>query len=434
VPAPARRMWQALRVQLALLLAACPGSRGHGYLAFPPMRGGAGGSTLNAYCPQCGNGAGICGDGGQWGNSDMLGYTQGPLTTFSPGQVVEFVIQLTAHHRGHFEFSICDKKLGHSTADAQACLNAHRLQRVPPPSDCVPNDARGDCQPIHAEYPERWYLPPGTGTHKMRFRIPSNLQCSSCTLQWRWWTANSCVPAADYGCFFSRLAELGWDASSWCGTMCGTCGSALLQSNSSSTLTRCGEEFRNCADIAVLGSGVQEPAPTPSPAPVTTQSPTTAAPTPGSASTPAPAETMACVPIGDCGNQAWCDQGAYSTWCSAGGAAGQCPAVWCKQEAEPEPESESEPASTVQPSTTSAPSASPETSCLPTNSAYSLYCAEQSAAGLCPSPWCEMGSVALNAESVQTKPRRHSFLGTALIQEASFVKRSSAIAENTEEL
>ena len=70
------------------------------------------------WCPQCGNGDGVCGDGGQWGSqSDMLGYLDGPQTTFAPGEVVEFEIEITAHHKGHFEFGLCKEQLSHATAE-----------------------------------------------------------------------------------------------------------------------------------------------------------------------------------------------------------------------------------------------------------------------------------------------------------------------------
>merc|ERR1719284_486124 len=198
---------------------------------------------------------------------------------------------------GHFEFSICDQKLGHSTADAQTCLNKHRLRRMEPPTDCVPNDARGDCQPVHEEYPERWYLPPGTGTYRMRFVIPSDLSCSDCTLQWRWWTANSCIPAKDYGCFYNKIMpDAGWNSSEWCGEYCGTCGGdQAINSN-------CGEHFRNCADIQVIGGSGGSPSPVaPSPS---GPSPTSPVATP--APTPPPAAAGACRRNTDCVANAWC--------------------------------------------------------------------------------------------------------------------------------
>eukprot|EP00971_Amphidinium_carterae_P333749 6468643-Amphidinium_carterae.1 len=221
---------------------------GHGYVAFPPLRGGVAGNDDNGYCPHCGNGASVCGDGGQWPpGSDFLNYGAETLTNLQAGSIHEFSVYITAHHKGHFEFAICDQHVSGDLADPQACFDARKLHRADPPADCVPNDVRGDCQPIQGDYPERWYLPPSAGTHTMRFKIPSDLSCESCTLQWRWWTANSCVPAPNYGCFFDLLEAQGWDVSQWCGSYCGECGDYEPGHYT------CGEEFRNCADVAVNG-------------------------------------------------------------------------------------------------------------------------------------------------------------------------------------
>jgi len=238
----------------AVFLGAVQLSAAHALMEFPPMRGGTRGSDLNAWCPHCGNGAGVCGDGGQWGNSNFLDYRSGPVTSFVAGDTVTFTIKVTAHHKGYFEFSICDKHVDSSLADAQACLDMHKLRRAAPPADCVVNDARGDCQPIHEAHPGRWYLPPGVGTYQMRYKIPANLQCSSCTLQWLWRTANSCVPGGEStACHWAHLRSLGWNVDAWCGpAFCGVCSSAssLIESSTSG----CGEEFRNCADISVTGN------------------------------------------------------------------------------------------------------------------------------------------------------------------------------------
>ena len=79
------------------------------------------------YCPHCGNGHGVCGGGGQWGDqSDMLKYLDGPQTTFAPGEVVEFEIKITAHHMGHFEFGLCREQLSPDTAELR-CFEFSRV-------------------------------------------------------------------------------------------------------------------------------------------------------------------------------------------------------------------------------------------------------------------------------------------------------------------
>merc|ERR1712187_807390 len=138
----------------------------------------------------------------------------------------------------------------------------HVLERADPPADCVPNDPRGDCQPIDESNKDYWYLPPpGQPVHEMQYKIPSTLSCEKCTLQWRWYTANSCSPDPQANaCYFKKLQNLGWDSSKWCGAYCGTCNAALLATNmsqarKSSAPLNCGEQFRNCADLKILPSG-----------------------------------------------------------------------------------------------------------------------------------------------------------------------------------
>eukprot|EP00969_Alexandrium_andersonii_P129535 5724928-Alexandrium_andersonii.AAC.1 len=59
----------AWRTALALLAAALPTSRGHGYIVEPPARNVVDNSKTG-NCPHCGNGNGVCGDGGQWPSSN----------------------------------------------------------------------------------------------------------------------------------------------------------------------------------------------------------------------------------------------------------------------------------------------------------------------------------------------------------------------------
>lgn len=227
-----------------------PPALGHGLLTFPPLRGGTASRDETGYCPHCGNGAGVCGDGGQWGTgSDLLNFARGPVTSLSAGEAAEFQVQVTAHHRGFFEFRICEQHLDKSVANPEACLNEHRLRRAPLPAGCTVGDAREDCQPLDTRHPERWYLPPMRqgGLYSMKYTIPADLRCTSCTLQWQWFTANSCLPGADTGCYWADFADQGWNQTAWCGTFCGECDSSAQRCASGA-----GEEFRNCADIAVV--------------------------------------------------------------------------------------------------------------------------------------------------------------------------------------
>jgi len=314
-----------------------PTAEGHALLQEPPSR------NLVAYgktefCPHCLQSGGpntvsergkehwpsndvptshgLCGDPVQgkqveadWRDETYLKPT--PVQRYyEAGAVVEFEIGVSTHHEGHYEFRLCDKPLDGTTLESrekgQECLNARVLLRAPLKESC-PNTADADCQLIDESYPGRWYLPPANkGTpiagsdwddmqaskipevgevHKMRYKIPDDLKCEHCTLQWYWSTGNTCVYDAGYFSFFEKMHDAGYPSTSWCrycrpGASCSEscCGT---QGNGNYA-----EEFWNCADVAVYPPG---------------QGPTPAPPTPGSAPTPAPGP---CTQLwGQCGGQ-----------------------------------------------------------------------------------------------------------------------------------
>jgi len=266
---------------------------------------------MTQSCPHCGNGKGVCGDGGQWArNSNYVDYYRGSKKTWTAGTVVPVSIVITAHHKGHFEVSVCDKVITSAVADAQACLDSWILERASPEeagiTDCQAGDSRAACQPVDARHPERFYLPPGSGGGTYYVKVPSGLSCEVCTLLWRWWTANSCIPAPDYGCFAQILSSKGYNAGSWglgggCPAGgCNRCG--------------CGEEFRNCADITIRPSdGGTFPPTTPWTIPPTTTTTTLFGTT--------------CMRNENCVENAWCRNDAYIPWCRAN--IGTCPFPQC---------------------------------------------------------------------------------------------------------
>jgi cell division septation protein DedD len=264
---------------------------------------------------------GLCGDPKQ-GMPNPAGFMDesylvgtGPQKTYSSGSIVEFRIAVTAHHQGHYEFRVCNRTLDTvnfaSAAEGQACLNSVVLERAAPLSDCVVNDPRGDCQPLDTRHPERWYLPPpasastvvaddnwddaqanplpaSSDLHVMRYKIPADLHCEACTLQWYWSTGNSCFYDGDYLTYFREIKQQGWNSEAWA--------TNALQSwatpeNSACSGTSYPEEFWNCADISIVGGGntaAPTPAPaTPTPAPAT-PTPTPATPSPAGEPEPAP--------------------------------------------------------------------------------------------------------------------------------------------------
>ncbi|CAK0849472.1 unnamed protein product [Prorocentrum cordatum] len=200
----------------------------HGELTVPASRNELGGSST---CARCLNGDGPCGD------SSSLNFFAGSQATWTAGSIVPITVVVTAHHMGHYEFRICDARLDGSTSDPEGCLNRWVLERATPGEvtaafglgACAPGDDRPFCAPMDGRRPERWYLPPRgevDGTHTVYFKVPAGLRCDECTLQWHWWSANSCQPAGDYGCYKDVLQSSGhWAGSKapWWTAFGGSC-------------------------------------------------------------------------------------------------------------------------------------------------------------------------------------------------------------------
>ena len=108
-------------------------------------------------------------------------------------------VDVTANHRGHFAFALCDR----ATAEDDACFRRHPL---------VVADTGA----------ARWPVARGTGTHAVRVQLPRNVTCGACVLQWRYVAGNN------------------WGACPGGGGAVG-CGPQ--------------EEFRACADISIGRAG-----------------------------------------------------------------------------------------------------------------------------------------------------------------------------------
>merc|ERR1719491_1858149 len=228
------------------------------------------------------------------GKSNFLDFA-GPVTTLTAGSLVQVEIKVTAHHKGHFQFRLCDRAIDSSLgglSGEEACLNEHILERARPEeihSDCQPNDKRGDCQPFDEANPSYWYLPPASvgdsinlletsepslaqvkshttasANYKFHYHLPG-VTCEVCTLQWWWLSANSCTPHPDaYRCYFQEMQSLGWNASDWCG---GACSFAGTCPDEQGPMQNCGEQFKNCADVRLVHGSSPTPPVGPAPTP-----------------------------------------------------------------------------------------------------------------------------------------------------------------------
>eukprot|EP00928_Gymnodinium_smaydae_P023400 TRINITY_DN19326_c0_g2_i1.p1 TRINITY_DN19326_c0_g2~~TRINITY_DN19326_c0_g2_i1.p1 ORF type:complete len:542 (+),score=40.01 TRINITY_DN19326_c0_g2_i1:70-1695(+) len=283
-------------------------------------------------CPHCGQGGGppnvkekangkwptvgapgshgLCGDPFQGRENTPLAdepylvYTNTPQRSYVAGGKMEILVAISTHHRGHFEFRVCDRKLD-STLESydagQQCLNKWVLERADPAEvygDCVVNDPRGDCQPLDPNHPGRWYLPPpgnmvqvagpdwsddmanyvngfegnlptGADLYYMVYKVPEGLSCEECTLQWYWSTGNTCLYDVDYVSYFQSMQAAGWNARAWDPFGVESWGASMVCDSETFP-----EEFWNCADIAVVsGSPTTESTAAPTSAPVLVSTP-----------------------------------------------------------------------------------------------------------------------------------------------------------------
>lgn len=213
--------------------------------------------------------AGLCGDPAKGPHDHMKGGKFGPpkaypySAVYKAGQVVEFVVDVTTHHNGFFEFFICN--VGDCGGDiSERCFKENKcrqLMRVKTP-ECESQNSM-ECGPVDEKHPGRWYMPCRKGGHVgqhfmggkfMRYKIPDRFICQDCVMQWYWATANSCNPPGFIE-YFQRFPMAKWGR-------CPGDGGAFGARNP--VLSKCGgptfpEEFWMCADVRVTGNGVSAP-------------------------------------------------------------------------------------------------------------------------------------------------------------------------------
>ena len=153
-------------------------------------------SKNKGRCGQCGDAFDLAqpraGEGGGKFGRGVI------VRSYSPGQLVRVTVDVTANHKGYFQFSLCP----------------HNNPKAPAPASCFSK---------HLEFSEggdRFYIAPGTGSQSAMVRLPAGLTCSHCVLQWRYVAGNN------WGLCPDGEGRVG------CGPQ---------------------EEFRACADIRIKG-------------------------------------------------------------------------------------------------------------------------------------------------------------------------------------
>lgn len=132
------------------------------------------------------------------------------VRTYQPGQVINVTVQLTANHKGYFEFKLCanDDPRKQVTQD---CLDQYVLEVVSP--------SVGD-----TKYPVPNTI--GYQNLQVQVRLPSGVRCRDCLFQWKYNAGNS------------------WGVDANTGRGCIGCGNQ--------------EQFYGCADIAIGHADIAE--------------------------------------------------------------------------------------------------------------------------------------------------------------------------------
>lgn len=217
--------------------------------------------SVNSHCDNCdGQSCGV------YQQTDYSKVVHPPTGTFAAGGLLEVETIVTAHHKGYIELRICSRP----DDLTQDCFDEHLLVRDD-------DSASTDPAPVDANHPGRWYIPPPDFDwspdsisiadsnscsrtpppfvrYRWSVRLPADLECEHCVVQFFWVTANSCNPAglAEY---FESSATQSWiaskfggEASAWWKPLLASCPTDVVDPR---TNNNGAEKFWNCADIEV---------------------------------------------------------------------------------------------------------------------------------------------------------------------------------------
>ncbi|XP_033761235.1 uncharacterized protein LOC117343020 [Pecten maximus] len=248
---------------------------------------------------------GICGDRydvpirdneppyGRFANGVITGYYQ-------KGGVIDINVEVTASHKGYFEFRLCPNN-NVKRAATQSCLDRYLLQEY------------------YGNSTQVFVSDKSVGLYDIKMRLPYDVTCSQCVLQWRYRSGNR------WGCTGNDFTR-------------GSCGLGRGPQ----------EEFYACSDIAILESGTDDnaiPSPTTHypnvPTSLTTKAPpvqttrtvqTTTVPSTTQAPTqrpvtriPPPSIQIVCKSAG-----AWKGLLAMDKWCDVNCKRRYCPMTHCR--------------------------------------------------------------------------------------------------------
>lgn len=267
---------------------------GHGYMESPRSRNwrasveedgsnmvGLAGIPKAEYCYHCLNTKAaddVCGVGQTGKYDDWVDTNGNPMPwksegVFQEGQEITVKSVLTTNHAGHMDLFLCPD----GDDSTQECFEKN-------PATFVKDNLYGG--PQDGNYPSRGYFANDQYRFEFVYRLPAGVVGDKVMMQWRYVTANSCIPKG-YLDPSLGLADLGWLRSP--GMV--ECADPLDPTGARNTGDP--EQFWNCAELTIMPSDTpitnaptQANNPTPVPTPtVPVPSPTTPSPTPGSPGT-----------------------------------------------------------------------------------------------------------------------------------------------------
>ena len=111
---------------------------------------------------------GVCGDSWNGARENEAGgkYATGTIVgKYVNGQTIKVTVEVTATHRGYFEFRLCPVNNRYQPA-TQACLDRYLLKQT-----------NGQT---------KFYEPGSIGKYSVDLVLPRDLSCPQCVLQWKW--------------------------------------------------------------------------------------------------------------------------------------------------------------------------------------------------------------------------------------------------------
>ena len=132
---------------------------------------------------------GVCGDAWNGPREHEAGgrYATGTIArNYTEGHTITIKVQVTATHKGYFEFRICPHN-NPSTRVKQSCLDKHILRQP-----------GGNTRVVETGE---------TPIYSMNYVLPIGVTCSQCMLQWKWNTGEYQIHVQFINVFYSGWVQ-----------------------------------------------------------------------------------------------------------------------------------------------------------------------------------------------------------------------------------